>query len=150
MTIGSIEQDLEVIGSFSRLNIAHQRALPIRASEMGLLIFISRSEEPATALMAAKFFNVSKPMVTAMVTSLVKQGYMIREQLKADKRAFELRLTEAGELLVKETHQDYCRHLYRLREGLGTQDYNALIALLKRANTLLSASRREVQAKEAE
>ena len=68
----------EVIALFCRININTKRELPIRSSEMGLLIFIVKEEGEHTPLEISEFFKVTKPMVTAMVNSLVKKEYITK------------------------------------------------------------------------
>lgn len=127
----------EVVSLFCRLNMNRKSELPIRSSEMGLLIFLIRSEEPPTSLDAARFFKISKPMVTAMTRVLERNGYLEKKPSPVDGRSFSIHPTEKARLLVEETYGEYLKTIGRLREKLGASDYEALIALLERANGIL-------------
>lgn len=127
----------EIIALFCRLNISRKPGLPIRSSEMGFLIFLLRSKEPLTPLAAARFFKISKPMVTAMIRVLEKGGYLIKKPSLIDGRSFDLCPTEKARLLVEQTYEEYLKMIGVLHEKLGTSDYDTLIALLERANCIL-------------
>lgn len=127
----------EVISLFCRLNINRKNELPIRSSEMGLLIFLVRSGEPPTPLDVARFFKISKPMVTAMVRVLERDGYLAKKPSRSDGRSFSLCPTEKARLLVEQTYDEYLRTMGLLHDKLGETDYEVLIVLLERANSIL-------------
>lgn len=64
----------ETVSLFCRLNLNGKKELPVRSSEMGLLILLVTSKEKITPKAAADFFGVSKPMVASMVKSLTLGG----------------------------------------------------------------------------
>ena len=78
----------ETVSLFCRLNQRVKKELPIRSSEMGLLILLVTSEEPLSSVEAAQFFQVSKPVITAMVKSLTAKGYLGKEPRAHDRRSF--------------------------------------------------------------
>lgn len=135
-------QGAEVISLFCRININAKRDLPIRASEMGLLIFLVKSEEPITSLQAAEFFRVSKPMVAAMVHSLEKKGYLTRGSYENDRRRFTLLPTDKAAVLVEETWCEYYKTMEAMQKGLGKEDFEQLIELIDRANTIILEERK--------
>lgn len=126
----------EAVSLFCRLNINIKRDLPVRSSEMGLLILVVKSESPVTSIMAADFFKVSKPMIAAMVASLVKKGYLEKTPSENDKRSYILRPTKKAALLVEEAYQEYFRVMELLRAKMGS-DFKKLIPLLEQANEIL-------------
>ena len=97
----------EEVTLFCRINMNIKRELPIRASEMGMLIYLVKSEEPINSIKIAEFFKVTKPNVTAMVNSMLKKEYIIKEQSKLDKRSFILKPTQKAIDLVEETYDEY-------------------------------------------
>lgn len=134
-------QSAEIISLFCRININTKRDLPIRASEMGLLIFLAKSKEPITSLQAADFFRVSKPMVATMVNSLEKKGYLTRGSYENDRRRFTLLPTDKAVALVEETWCEYYKTIESLQKGLGKEDFGQLIELINRANTIMLEER---------
>ncbi len=127
----------EVISLFCRININTRRELPIRSSEMGLLIFLVKEQCEHTPLMISEFFKVTKPMVTAMVHSLVKKEYVIKVPSLIDKRSFMIKPTEKAILLVNETFDEYYKNMQLLKDVLGSKKFEDLTKLLNEANEIL-------------
>ena len=127
----------EQIALFCRLNLNVKKDIPIRSSEMGLLIYLVKSEQEPTPLAAARYFKVSKGMITNMVTSLAKKGYITKEKSTSDRRSCLLIATARAEELVNQTYDENYKVMNALQEGLGREDFEQLTQLLERANTIL-------------
>lgn len=127
----------ETVSMFCRLNINMKKDLPVRSSEMGLLILICKSENPVTPGVAANFFKVKKPMITTMVSNLLKHGYIEKVPSLEDKRSFSLNPTEQARQLVDDTFTEYIKTMELLRQKLGATDFGNLITLLEKANSVL-------------
>ena len=127
----------EAISLFCRININTKRELPIRSSEMGMMIFLIKEQGAHTPLQIAEFFKITKPMVTAMVISLTKKEYIIKVPSNVDKRSFTLRPTEKAIALVNETLNEYHKNMQVLQSRLGNHEYSKLIELLAKANDIL-------------
>lgn len=127
----------EIVAMFCRLNINTKKDLPIRSSEMGLLIFIFKNEKPVTPIMAANFFKVKKPMITTMVANLLKHGYIEKIPSCEDKRSFSLNPTIKGRKMVDDTYTEYIKTMALLQQELGINSFSNLIMLLEKANTIL-------------
>ncbi|MGV2882361.1 hypothetical protein [Paenibacillus taichungensis] len=63
----------DTIGLFCRLHMNAKKSLPIRSSEMVMLIYIEKQDGPVTPLMISEFIKVKKPTVTVMVHTLIQQ-----------------------------------------------------------------------------
>jgi hypothetical protein len=59
----------EQISLFCRLNVNAKVDLPIRSSEMGMLIYLCQKDAQATPMAVADYFQVTKAMATNMATS---------------------------------------------------------------------------------
>ncbi len=127
----------ETVSMFCRLNINMKKDLPIRSSEMGLLILICKSDKRVTPVIAADFFKVKKPMITTMVSNLLKQGYLEKIPSLEDKRSFTLKPTEKARHLVDDTYSEYMKSMELLRNKLGAIDFDRLVALLEKSNSIL-------------
>lgn len=125
------------VSMFCRLNTNMKKELPIRPSEMGLLILICKSEQAVTPVMVADFLKVKKPMVTAMVASLYKHGYIEKIPSPDDKRSFYLNPTEAARHLVEDTYTEYIKTMELLWNRLGTKEFDNLMRVLEKTNTVL-------------
>lgn len=131
------EKNAWEISLFCRLNMNMKRELPIRPSEMGLLIFIAESEQEVTPVMAAEFFKVSKPMIAAMVKKLCRMEYIRKVPSTEDKRKYLLMPEDKAIELVKETHEEYLRNMTLLQKGMGEERFTTFIGLLQEANQIL-------------
>lgn len=95
------------ISLFCRLNINTKRGLPIRSSEMGMLIYLVKTDGEKTPNAVAKFFKVTKSMATNMTTSLLNNGYIEKKQSETDKRSFCLIPTNKAVRLVGNSKSDF-------------------------------------------
>lgn len=127
----------EQVSLFCRLNIYTKRKLPIRSSEMGMLIYLVKTGEEKTPNAVADFFKVTKAMATNMVTSLCRKGYLEKKQSAVDKRSFLLIPTEKAVRLVEDTYREYFKTMSVLESNMGEQNFDELIRLLELANEIL-------------
>lgn len=132
----------DAVSRFCRLQINIKRAMPIRASEMGVLIYVEKSDKQATPLMISNFFGIAKPSVTDMVNSLVKENYLIKIPSKVDKRSYTLGVTAKGHELLETTHKEYFKGIETLEERMGYEEFKLFTQLLKKANNILSEERK--------
>ncbi|MDE6201013.1 MAG: MarR family transcriptional regulator [Clostridiales bacterium] len=129
-----------VLSVFSKNYMDLKRGLPIRPSEMGVLNIISETEGPHTPVMLAEMLKVSKPMITAHITSLENKGYIIKSPSPQDKRAYYILPTEKAKALVDQAKIDLRHKLDWLIDGLGQDDFNALVAIAEKANNVMKLS----------
>lgn len=127
----------EQVALFCRLNLNVKKDIPVRSSEMGLLIYLVKSEGENTPVEASKYFKVSKGMITKMITSLSKGGYIVKEQSTVDKRSYILVATEKAVELVNDTYSENFKTMHALQSGLGEKDFKKLEELLEKANKIL-------------
>lgn len=132
----------EAVSRFCRLQMNVKRDLPIRASEMGVLIFVSKSQEPATPLMISNFFGIAKPSVTEVVNSLVKKDYLIKMPSQVDRRSYTLKVTVKGQELLDSTYSDYFKALELLEERMGVDEFKLFVQLLQKANDILGEEKK--------
>lgn len=126
-----------VFSKFSRNYMELKKDLPIRPSEMGVLNIIVQREGQFTPLMIAELLEVSKPMVTAHITSLEKKGYIFKEYSKEDKRSFFVLPTDKARDLVAKTTETMNGYLYQIEAELGETAFNQLTDILTRTNKIL-------------
>lgn len=127
----------DAIGMFCRLRMKLNNDLPIRSSEMGVLIYISKEITPATPLMISRFFSITKPSVTSILTTLVDKGYLMKERSINDKRSYTLKVSEKGEKLLSGTFTEYFRTVDLLRKNMGEDKFKDFIELMEEANEIL-------------
>lgn len=127
----------EQISLFCRLNINTKREIPIRSSEMGMLIYLVKTNEEKTPNGVSRFFRFTKSMATNMVTSLSSNGYLEKKQSQSDKRSIVLIPTNKAIKLVEDTYEEYFKMISLLEIQMGKDKFNELLCLLELANDIL-------------
>lgn len=127
----------EQISLFCRINVNTKRELPIRSSEMGMLIYLVKTEEEKTPNGVARFFRFTKSMATNMVTSLSTGGYLEKKQSETDKRSILLIPTDKAVKLVEDTYEEYFKTMSLLKTRMGEDKFSELLTLLETANNIL-------------
>lgn len=125
------------ISLFCRLNINTKKGLPIRSSEMGMLIYLVQTDNEKSPKAMAEFFKVTKAMITNMLTSLQEKGYVLKQKSNVDKRSITIIPTDKAISLVNTTYQEYYRNLNILNEKMGSDKFEELLSLLSLANNIL-------------
>ena len=134
-----------VLSVFSKNYMDLKRDLPVRPSEMGVLNIISETEGPHTPVMLAEMLSVSKPMITAHITSLENKGYIVKSPSPADKRAYYILPTEKAKDLVEKAKADLKCKLDILKAELGQDNFNTLVDLADRANKIMKLNDTEIR-----
>ncbi|MBD5154984.1 MAG: winged helix-turn-helix transcriptional regulator [Oscillibacter sp.] len=130
-----------VLSIFSKTYTELKKDLPIRPSEMGVLNIINGTPGPHTPVMLAEMLKVSKPMITAHLTSLMNKGYITKQPSLEDKRAYYILPTEKARALVKDAKKDLYRHLAQLENGLGEDRFDLLVKLAEEATNILEMAK---------
>lgn len=128
-----------VLSIFCKNYMELKKGLPIRPSEMGVLTIISETPGPHTPVIVAELLGVSKPMITAHLTSLINKGYITKKPSLEDKRAYYILLTKKGKALVESAKLDLMEQLHYLENELGEENFNTLVMLTQEANKLIEA-----------
>ncbi len=131
----------DAVSRFCRIHMNTKRDIPIRSSEMGVLIYIEKSGMQVTPLMISNFFGISKPSVTDMITVLLKKNYLSKTVSPTDRRSYFISVTPKGHELVESTYNEYFRSMELLEEKMGCQEFEMLIQLLQKANKILGEER---------
>ena len=130
-----------MLSIFSKTYTELKKDLPIRPSEMGVLNIINGTPGPHTPVMLAEMLKVSKPMITAHLTSLMNKGYITKQPSLEDKRVYYILPTEKARALVKDAKKDLYRHLAQLENGLGEDRFDLLVKLAEEATNILETAK---------
>ncbi|KAB3529321.1 MarR family winged helix-turn-helix transcriptional regulator [Alkaliphilus serpentinus] len=133
----NIVASADAMAMFCRLQMSTRKDLPIRSSEMGVLIYIQKEREAVTPLMISSFFHITKPSVTAMLNSLIRGGYLEKKQSSTDGRSYTVSITDKGLELLDLTYRDYFKAMELLEERMGGRDFDKLVNLIQKANAIL-------------
>lgn len=125
------------LSKFSRNYMQLKKNLPIRPSEMGVLNIIVQTEGPHTSVVLAEMLGVSKPMITAHITALMKAGYVTKMPSPEDGRAAYILPTDKARGLVAAVQKETDDQLQHMKNALGPNDFDTLVTLITRANHIL-------------
>lgn len=126
-----------VFSIFSRNYMQLKKDLPIRPSEMAVINIITQRDGKFTPLMIAELLGVSKPMITAHISVLLKKGYIHKEASQEDKRSFYILPTDKAVKLAEKFNKKQVGYLQKIEESIGEKDFDTLVSLLdKTLNTL--------------
>lgn len=130
-------QSAEEIGLFCRLNSNIKKDIPIRSSEMGVLIYIYKNGEMTTPQMISQFLKIKKPSVTSQLNVLIKNEFLIKIPSQVDGRSYSLKVTDSGRNLVETTFGEYLKFVKLLHDEMGEDNYHQFINLIHQANQIL-------------
>lgn len=125
-----------VLSIFSKNYMELKKGLPIRPSEMGVLNIITETDGMHTPMMLADMLGVSKPMITAHLSSLREKGYIIKKTCSQDKRAYYILPTDKAKALVESAKIDLNEKLEKLIKGMGQEEFDTLVRLAELANSI--------------
>jgi len=127
------EQAADFIAQFCRNQVNVKRSLPIRSSDMGVMIYLSHHQK-AKVKDVSDFFDVAGATVTEMIQRLEKSGMIVIHQDGQDRRVKRIQLSDQGIRFVDETRVDYLDSIRSIRQTLGEADFERFISLIQRIN----------------
>ena len=119
-----------IFSKFARNHMELKKELPIRPSEMAVLNIITQCEGKFTPIMIAELLGVSKPMITAHISVLVKKGYISKELSENDKRSFYILPTEKAVALADKFNAKQTEYIKAIETALGASEFERLVNLL--------------------
>lgn len=131
-----------VFSKFARDYMGLKKDLPVRPSEMAVINIITKREGDHTPLAIAERLEVSKPMITAHITSLEEKGYIFKEGTDFDKRSFYVRPTDKAKALAEQFEVRQTEILKAIEDAIGADEFERLVALLEQATNAMK--RKEV------
>ena len=126
-----------VLSVFCKNYMELKKDLPIRPSEMGVLNIITKTDGPHSPVVLAEMLGVSKPMITAHITSLEEKGYITKSPSAHDKRAYYVIPTEKAMALVESEGEKLNARLEHLSNSMGRKEFDTLVKLAAIANDIL-------------
>jgi len=139
----NILKGAEAISMFCRLQMNIKRDIPIRPSEMGVLIFTQKQSGSITPIMISDFFKITKPSVTSIINSLSKAGYLEKKPSTIDRRSYYVSATKKGVDLVELAFDEYFKIIELLKNEMSTDEYEMLIQLIQKANFIINERKKQ-------
>lgn len=125
------------VSLFCRLNLRQKVNIPIRRSDMGVLMYLYGAQEEITPVSVSDFMGISRPCTTALLKRLEGDGYILRNPSQSDRRSYTLSLTEKGRQLIAAAHEEYERSMQALEKEMGIDRFQLFLELIEQSNSIL-------------
>lgn len=130
-----MNESVEMI-KFCRGGLRDVSDLPIRPSEFAVLNILCVMPGPHTPANLAEKLGVSKPMMSAHLSSLIGGGFVLRMPSPEDGRSTYVMPSKTGAELFKK-YSINSERMNALKVGLGQKNFDKFIQLIVRANEIL-------------
>lgn len=115
----SMKQKMDLSSPFFQLPLAHAETLRL----------ISEKKQ-ISMKQVADFLAITPPSATALVSHLVKAGYVQRSSSKNDRRSVYLSLTHKGTTVMQKAVLDHCKVYKKLLNKISPKEQMELINIL--------------------
>ena len=105
--------------------------------ELAVLRYLGEENNGANAKELSQRFEVNTSRVAAILNSLVRKGYIVRQPDLTDKRMVHVFITEIGREYAKERFSQFLIHSTAMLEQLGEEDTRNYIHITKRLCSIL-------------
>lgn len=120
---------------FSRTLIRRSTAeYEISAQHLDLLSQLLINSEGMTPICISKSMCLSKTIVSRLIESLSKKGYITKRPDLKDKRSYSVIITEQGKAEVYKIYTFYLSPIYELHSKMGNENFMELMKYIQIAN----------------
>lgn len=91
----------------------------------------------------SKIMGVNKTIISRIIDSLNKGGYIVKIKDPRDKRSYFVSITELGREKVNKIYNYYLSPIYELHRKLGEEDFSKLIYYIEKANKKMNQNKGE-------
>lgn len=137
-------EKMQDIRLFSRLLIRRSsKQYEMPSQHLELLSQLAVSKENMTPMSLSKSMGLNKTIISRIIDTLNKSGYLIKTRDEEDKRSYFVSITELGREQIDDIYKHYLGPIYDLRRKLGDKEFYELISLIEKANTKILEGERE-------
>jgi DNA-binding MarR family transcriptional regulator len=116
-----------------RLRIKTNNALTLReVMVLGIIERLAKTKKN-TASNIASYLQVSPPVISTSIKSLIRKGYLIKKINHEDNRFFFLELSEKGHASNKNSHEFHSSISQKVMRNIGPLDLKGVYKLFKAA-----------------
>ena len=137
-------EKMQEINLFSRM-IIHRatKEYEIPTHHLDLLSQLLIHKEDLTPMCLSKIMGVNKTIISRIIDSLNKGGYIVKIKDPRDKRSYFVSITELGREKVNKIYNYYLSPIYELHRKLGEEDFSKLIYYIEKANKKMNQNKGE-------
>lgn len=137
-------EKMQDIRLFSRLIIRRSsKQYEMPSQHLELLSQLAVSKENMTPMSLSKSMGLNKTIISRIIDTLNKSGYLIKTRDEDDKRSYFVSITELGRKQIDNIYKHYLGPIYDLRRKLGDKEFYELISLIEKANNKILEGERE-------
>ncbi len=132
-------EKMQEIHLFSRTMIHRAtKEYELSGQHLELLSQLLLHEEGITPMKLSKIMGVNKTIISRIIDSLNKGGYVIKTPDTKDKRSYSVTITELGKQIMDKVYKNYLGPIYELRRKLGDVEFLELMTYIENANKKMS------------
>lgn len=131
-------EDLGELRLFGSLSIKKSRkGAAASAQEVDMLFRIALAKTAVTPGELSQAMGASKTIISRLIDQLTEKELITKQYDREDGRSYSLRITEQGKEELDHLYYYYLSPLYRIKEGLGEEQFTELLRLIREANGIL-------------
>lgn len=131
-------EKMQDIRLFSRLMIDRaNKEYEMPAQYLELLSYLAIKDEKVTPMHLSKTMGVNKVIISRIIDTLSKNGYLKKVKDENDKRSYFVYITEEGREKINKIYKYYLNPIYELRKKLGEEDFYKMISFIEKSNLLM-------------
>ena len=137
-------EKMQEINLFSRM-IIHRatKEYEIPTQHLDLLSQLLTHKEDLTPMCLSKIMGVNKTIISRIIDSLNKGGYIVKIKDPRDKRSYFVSITELCREKLNKIYKYYLSPIYELHRKLGEEDFSKLIYYIEKANKKMNQNKGE-------
>ena len=135
---------MQEIKLFSRSIIQRSsKEYKIPAQHLELLSQLLTHKEGLTPMQISKIMGVNKTIISRVIDSLSKGGYVLKTKDEIDKRSYIVSITVLGIEKVEKIYSYYLSPICELRRKLGEKEFSEFMDYIEKANKIMNREERE-------
>ncbi|QJA07504.1 winged helix DNA-binding protein [Romboutsia sp. CE17] len=120
---------------FSRLLISRSiKENEIPSQHLELLSCLAIRDEKMTSMKLSKVMGLDKTVISRIIDTLSKSGYLTKTKDENDKRSYFISITKEGREKLDSTYAHYLGPIYELRRKLGEEEFIKMMSYIEKSN----------------
>lgn len=128
-------EKMQEIKLFSRLLInrsSKEDEMP--SQHLELLSCLAIRDEKMTSIKLSKVMGLDKTIISRIIDTLSKSGYLTKTKDENDKRSYFISITKEGREKLDSMYAHYLGPIYELRRKLGEEEFEKIMLYIEKCN----------------
>lgn len=128
-------EKMQDIKLFSRLLISRSnKEYEMPSQHLELLSCLAVRDEKMTSIKLSKVMGLDKTIISRIIDTLSKSGYLTKIKDENDKRSYFISITEEGREKLDSMYGYYLGPIYELRRKLGEEEFIKMMSYIEKSN----------------